>query len=330
MKRKFIVTIAAQMALVIAVLASMVGCGTSVHSIMSLSNVDEIYDHAINFYEEEEWKKASTIFDNINSYYSGSVREDTIRFYSARCRFKQGSYELARELFDDFRRKFGRSVFIEDAEGMYALSYYYLAPGETRDQKQTSVAISVINEFLSRYPMSQQKENFVKMRAELTLRLHKKEFLNAYTYYKIGKYKSAIIAFKNAMRAYPDSELREKISFYVVASAYELANNSIESLKEDRYLSMIDSYYTFIAEFPDSEYRHDVDVMERKARAYLDKCAKAREKAEAGETEADDDEVESLSERRERRKAEKEEAKAEKEARDARIAIEDEEYNIYK
>ena len=32
-------------------------------------------------------------------------------------------------MLDDFRRKFGRSVFLEDAEGILALSYFYLAPG---------------------------------------------------------------------------------------------------------------------------------------------------------------------------------------------------------
>lgn len=35
----------------------------------------------------------------------------------------------------------------------------------------------------------------------LTQRLHDKTYLNAYTYYKIGRYKSAIVALKNALKA---------------------------------------------------------------------------------------------------------------------------------
>lgn len=51
---------------------------------------------------------------------------------------------------------------------------------------------------MSRYPDSEKYGQFEQMRNELTGRLHDKEFLNAYTYYKIGKHKSAIVALKNA------------------------------------------------------------------------------------------------------------------------------------
>ena len=55
-----------------------------------------------------------------------------------------------------------------------------------------------INEFISRYPGSDKVEDFRKINDELTQRLHKKTYLNAYTYYKIGRYKSAVPALKNA------------------------------------------------------------------------------------------------------------------------------------
>ena len=62
------------------------------------------------------------------------AREDSVSFFNARCKFKNRDYDTASALFDDFRRKFGRSAFIEDAEGMYALCFYYLSPGPSRDQ----------------------------------------------------------------------------------------------------------------------------------------------------------------------------------------------------
>ena len=48
---------------------------------------------------------------------SGSI-ELYVSFFNARCKFKNRDYDTASALFDDFRRKFGRSAFIEDAEGM--------------------------------------------------------------------------------------------------------------------------------------------------------------------------------------------------------------------
>lgn len=261
----------------------MVGsCGIT-NQIIKSGDPEAIYDRAMTFYEEENWKKAANLFDASVPYFVGSVREDTVLFYSARSRFKNNEFDTAIQQLDDFRRRFGRSIFLEDAEGMYTLSHYYQAPPVTRDQQLSHTAIRVINEFLSRYPDSEQADSFVEMKEELQKRIHDKEFLNAYAYFKIGRYKSAIVAFKNAMKKYPESSARERVSYYIVASAYELADNSVVSKKEDRFLSMLDSYISFIAEFPESEYRHEVDVMEKKARNYLAKCEDDRKRREAGE-----------------------------------------------
>ena len=148
-----------------------------------------------------------------------------------------------------------------------------LAVGQ-RDQTVTGQAIVAISEFMSRYPDSEKYGQFEQMRNELTGRLHDKEFLNAYTYYKIGKHKSAIVALKNALRKYPETPHREELMYLIVGSGYELAHNSVQRKQTDRYLSMLDSYYTFIAEFPESTHRKEVDRMAKEAKDYLAKNQK--------------------------------------------------------
>ncbi len=259
-----------QMVLLLSIAVAVASCSIT-HKVLKSENPELIYNTALDLYNLGEWSKASTLFEAVESYYSDSQREDSIMFFLARCAYKDGDYYLATEKLDVFRRTYGRSPFLEDAEGMYAMSYYYLSPVANRDQAMTEIAIMSIDEFLSRHPNSKQFSTFVEIRKELIEKLHEKAFLNAYTYYKIGRYKSAIVAFKNAMKEYPDSKSREKISFYTVASAYDLAHNSVESKREDRYLSMIDSYYTFIAEYPESIYRQKVDEMLAEARAYIEK-----------------------------------------------------------
>ncbi len=245
------------------------GCGSS-HRVIKRGDPEEIYAMALAEYEAENWNDASSLFAFISSYYEGSSRDDTVKFFNARSLFKNRDYQSASQALDEFRRQYGRSIFLEDAEGMYTLCHYYLAPGPTRDSGMITGAIMVITEFLSRYPDSEQVEVFEKLRDELSGRLHEKSFANAYTYYKIGYYKSAIIAFRNALREYPESEYRERISYFIVASAYELADNSVEKKKEDRYLDMIDAYYTFIAAYPESEYTDEVNRMLKKANRYID------------------------------------------------------------
>ena len=229
------------------------------------------YSEALEYYQKEKWSRASTLFEGVQHYYIGTPREDSVSFFNARCKFKNRDYDTASALFDDFRRKFGRSAFIEDAEGMYALCFYYLSPGPSRDQTMTGQALIAINEFMSRYPHSDRVENFKQINGELTQRLHDKSYLNAYTYYKIGRYKSAIVSLKNALKQFPDSNHREEIMYMIVDASYRFANNSIANKQTDRYLSMLDSYLSFKEEFPESTHIKSLDRMAQQARDYLDR-----------------------------------------------------------
>ncbi len=255
---------------VLVVAVTITACGAMQKTIKT-GNPQLIYDMGLEFYENEQWSKASTMFSTIDHLYVATSREDTISYYLARCRAKSGDYYTAIDILDEFRDQFGRSVFIEDAEAMRTMCYYYLAPGPTRDQTPTTMAISSAYEFISRYPESDKVDGFFDVITELKGRLYDKSFINAYTYYKIGRYKSAMVAFRNAMKEFPETTRREDLSYYVVASGYELAKNSIPSKQLDRYISMLDSYYTFIAEFPDSEYTKDVNKMAKEAKSYIDK-----------------------------------------------------------
>ena len=130
---------------------------------------------------------------------------------------------------------------------------------------------------MSRYPESDRIENFLKINEELTQRLHDKAYINAYTYYKIGRYKSAITALKNALRQYPESNHREEIMFLIVDASYRFASNSIDEKLTDRYLAMLDSYLSFKEEFPESAHMKEVERMAKHARDYLDSSKKTND-----------------------------------------------------
>ena len=121
-------------------------------------------------------------------------------------------------------------------------------------------------------------EDFKQINGELTQRLHDKSYLNAYTYYKIGRYKSAIVSLKNALKQFPDSNHREEIMYMIVDASYRFANNSVANKQTDRYLSMLDSYLSFKEEFPESKYTKEVDRMAKHARDYLDRNKKDEDK----------------------------------------------------
>jgi outer membrane protein assembly factor BamD len=149
-----------------------------------------------------------------------------------------------------------------------------MSPPPERDQTVTSQAIIAISEFLSRYPNSEQAPEFKNMLDELSERLMEKSYMNAYTYYKIGRYKSAIVAFKNSMKQHPTSPYTEEMMYYTTVSAFRLAENSVESKQLDRYMSTLDAYYTFVMEYPESKYKKEVDQMADVAKRFIEKNKK--------------------------------------------------------
>ena len=247
------------------------GKKVSVHRVIKSADPDLIYSEGLKYYGREKWKQATDLFDACQAYYVGDVREDSIAFFSARSKFKNRDYAEATTQLDEFRRKFGRSQFVEDAEAMLAMCHYYLAPDPTRDQTVTAEAIVAFSEFIERYPNSKRVEAFSELILELTERLKEKAYLNAYTYYKIQRYKSAVVALRNALKMYPDTPHREDILYLIAASKYRLAHNSVLEKQGDRYLDVLDSYYSFINEFPESKRRKELERYIKEAKDYLDK-----------------------------------------------------------
>ena len=247
------------------------GKKVSVHKVIKSSDPELIYSEGLKYYNREKWKQAGDLFDACQAYFVGDVREDSIAFFSARSKFKNRDYADATVQLDEFRRKFGRSIFIEDSEAMLAMCHYYLAPDPTRDQTVTGEAIVAFSEFIERYPNSKRVEAFSELITELTERLKKKAYLNAYTYFKIQRYKSAVVALRNALKLYPETPHREEILYLIAVSNYRLAHNSIEEKQGERYLNVLDSYYSFINEYPESKHRKELERYTKEAKDYLDK-----------------------------------------------------------
>ena len=106
---------------------------------------------------------------------------------------------------------------------------------------------------------------------ELRLKLEKKAFDNAKLYYLTENYKSATVALQNMLRDIPDSPHREEIEFLVVKSSYLLADNSIESKKEERLTNTIENYHKFVDKYKDSKYIKDAESYYVDALRELDK-----------------------------------------------------------
>ncbi len=178
---------------------------------------------------------------------------------------------MSNDVFNDFRRRFGRSPFIEEAEYLIGMGFYLTSPIPERDQTSTRQGIIAFHEYLSRYPNSIRREECLEYIAEMQQKLYDKALLNAKVYYNTGMYKSAIYSFRESLSEYPETTHREETLYYIIRASYLYAANSVPAMQRTRYLDMIDAYYNLISEYPETRYLKEANKMYEDARKELNK-----------------------------------------------------------
>lgn len=251
-------------ALILTVIALLCGC-SNYDRLVKGRDYQKLYEEALRYYSIKKDNKAIALFDNIESIFSATDKIDTIKFYKAKANYRMGDYYTAVSLMDDFRKAYSRSPFAEEAEYLYAMCYYRLSPNPELDQSNTALAINAFAEYIGRYPESARKQSCIDMIEELQARIHSKTFMVGQTYYNIGYYNSAIHSFRNTLKHYPDIPQREQILYLLVKANYQYAKASVAGKQRERYYNTIDAYYNFISEYPESDYRPEVDRMYKNA-----------------------------------------------------------------
>lgn len=246
-------------------------------SLLKGRDYERQYKEGIKYYHAKKDKKALALLNNINTVYASSERADTIRFYLSNLAFREGMYEESSQLFDSFRKMYGRSGFTKDAEFMYAMSFYMLSPNSERDQLYSAKAISAFKEYIYRYPNDKNAVKAQLMIDELLARINRKEFMVGETYYNIGYFTSAITTFKNILKRNPDAPEREDMRYIMLKSYYNYAKQSVPSKQKERFYNVVDAYYSLISEFPNTEYQKAAMRMYKNAQSFIDGKAEINE-----------------------------------------------------
>lgn len=226
------------------------------------------YEAALQYYEEEDYYRASVLFEQITPIVRGLPEGEQVQFYLAYCQFYQGLYLLASHHFKTFYESYGRSEFVQEARYMYAYSLYTDSPSKNLDQTSSIEAISAMQNFVNRYPGSEFYQEANEIIIELQEKLELKAFDNAFHYYKLRMFNASVIALENFRMQYPASELNEEAEFHKIKAQYEYADKSIMSKQPDRFEKVKMFYEEFIERYPDSEYIGEAE------KAYIDSMEK--------------------------------------------------------
>ncbi|PIP54185.1 MAG: outer membrane protein assembly factor BamD [Bacteroidetes bacterium CG23_combo_of_CG06-09_8_20_14_all_32_9] len=217
------------------------------------------YEKGVEYYEKKDYYRAVGLFEELENIYKGSDKAEKIQFYMAYCYYNQGENILAAYYFKNFSNRYPLSPHSEECDYMSAYCSFLNSPDPSLDQEYTYKAIEEMQMFLNKYPKSNRVTECNKIIDDLRNKLEIKSFKSAKLYFDIGAYKAAIIALKDGINDFPDTQFREDIMYLTLKSSYLLAENSINSKKPMRYQDTVDEYYTLIAEFPQSKYLKEAE-----------------------------------------------------------------------
>ncbi len=229
--------------------------------VLKSSDYNSKYELGMKLYEDEEYYKAQSLFEDIMPLFKGTAKAEGLAYNFANCYYKQEDYQLAAYYFENFTKTYPYSDMVEEATYVAAYCYYLNSPRPSLDPSDTRKAIMALQSFINKFPNSERVNETTLYIDELRTKLEEKSYMNSKLYFKLGHYQAATISLKNSLKDYPDTKYREEIMYLTVKSSFLLAEASISTKQGERYQDTISEYYAFIDEYPESKFLKEIEKM---------------------------------------------------------------------
>lgn len=231
------------------------------------------YKMAQEYYYQGSYYRAQPLLEELITAFRGSDRAEDVYYYYAWCDYHMKAYTLASFHFKNFSTSFPTSKRVEDMDFMYAYCLYLESPNFALDQISTRKALEAFQLFVNKHPSSSRIGECNRMMDILRAKLERKSVESALLFYRMEDYRAAAVMLRNTLSDYPDIEQREYLSFLVVKSYYNLAQNSIETKKEERFNETIRQFQELKEDYPNSSYLKEATTYATRARQELQKLA---------------------------------------------------------
>ena len=257
----------------------MCSCTSEYQAVSKYGDNEMKYEFAKEAFARGKFQQASLLLQEVVTMKKGSDEAQECLYMLAMAQYSNMDYEAASETFKKYTTSYPRGLYAEPAYFYIGQSLYQSSPEPRLDQSPTNGAITAYQQFMDLYPDSRMRPQAQERLYELTDKLIQKEYLSAQLYYNLGgyfgninsndesNYTASIITAQNTLKNYPYCSLREDFMLLIMKSKFQLAENSSDEKRLDRYRDAEDECYGFINEFPDSK---NVALAEK----YIVKCKK--------------------------------------------------------
>jgi outer membrane protein assembly factor BamD len=115
------------------------GCG-EYEKLLKSRDFAKKYETAVKLYEEGEYAKSGTLFDQVANIYRGTTKADTVKYYQAKSYFGQRDYLMAGHYFSELSATYVSSVYKEEADFMIGYCFNKQSPRPELDQTAAAAA----------------------------------------------------------------------------------------------------------------------------------------------------------------------------------------------
>ena len=254
------------------------GCATEFNRVYKTTDYGYKYEYAKECFARGQYNRAVVLLQDLVTIQKGSDNAEECLYMLGMALYGDKDYENAASTFRKYYSSYPKGMYAEQASFYVGQSLYQSTPEPRLDQTATVGAIAAYQQFLDYYPESKQRGLAQSRLFELQDKLVFKELLSARLYYNLGgyfsncigggsNYEACIVTSQNALKTYPFSNLREEFAVLIMKSKFELAQQSVEEKKMDRYRDAEDECYGFLNEYPESKSA-------ALANQYIKKCKK--------------------------------------------------------
>ena len=179
---------------------------------------------------KKKYIKAQDHFNTVVIGASHTELGDDALFYLGESFFYSKEYLMAIAEYDRLIRKMPFSPFIEKARYRICEAYLTLSPKYFNDQTYSEKALEKLQEFIDDYPNSDERQKAELDIKQLRNKLSEKSYRSGVLYMKMEEYKAALLAFKQVIELYYDTDFIElahlkTIACYIEKNEFETASN---------------------------------------------------------------------------------------------------------
>lgn len=258
---------------------------TEYSNVLKSNDYEYKYEAAKALYASGHYRQASELFSLLLAPLKGTSYGEESLYMLGESNLKAKDYESAVMFFKKYYELYPKGSYMEMARFNSGYSLYKQTPDVRLDQSSTMEAIKEFQDFLDHCPETTLKEQVHEIIFAMQDKLVEKEYLAAKLYFDLGtytlnsiyggnNYEACVVTAQNALKDYPyaSAKLREELSILALRAKYQLARQSVEEKRVERFRDAIDEYYAFQNDYPESQYlkeansilKYSEKVVERK------------------------------------------------------------------